>query len=236
MGKNGCGRKLKRLDLSGCKNITDVTLHRLSSALGCIHDDTTDKGVNNNETMGEEKCVVKITEIVSPSFDNEKVNEALRTACDWLEGNLMASRLYEMIENEKMPPSWTSRDSRFIEDTENLTSAYYHCVNWIKAHSPTTRTNVNSWGGGVADDLMQPVNSRTFSATSSQISSDQPARTRASYCEANAGCRGYLDRTYGSRSPVCDSEPSCDMDTSGARGLEYLCLSGCYKVTDSGLR
>jgi len=33
-GRKGCGRKLKHVELSGCVHITDVTLQRLSSALG----------------------------------------------------------------------------------------------------------------------------------------------------------------------------------------------------------
>ncbi|KAK3102932.1 hypothetical protein FSP39_015038 [Pinctada imbricata] len=231
LGKNGCGSKLKKVDLSGCKSVTDSTLIQLSTAMTHA---SNPESLNEN-SRGQKVCSKyskdKATKKSALAAQIDSVDQALKSACDWLEGNLMASRLYEMIENQRMQSPFAHRDPRLIENHQDLTSVYISALNWIKTYYP------NSINKNVCSTVSHS-NARTSANESLPCdAADCPSRTRPSHNRGNVGYCSDLERTSGSRS--C-SELTCDSDsltnTKGVRLLEFLSLSGCYKVTDSGIR
>ncbi|KAJ8301442.1 hypothetical protein KUTeg_020429 [Tegillarca granosa] len=67
-GKNGCGKKLKSINLSGCVNVTDVTLQRLCSAMDylpynaevtVVTEENDDEKIEKNEIESSEKMLGK---------------------------------------------------------------------------------------------------------------------------------------------------------------------------------
>ncbi|KAK2165310.1 hypothetical protein LSH36_52g07052 [Paralvinella palmiformis] len=93
LGKNGCGNKLKTINLSGCVNITDATMVRLAMALSsanslCSKNGNTHKpGCANNDMPCSEGLSiiegnVRDVEIVEPSsFDTECLCEKYYEIC-----------------------------------------------------------------------------------------------------------------------------------------------------------
>uniref|UniRef100_K1R0L1 F-box/LRR-repeat protein 5 n=1 Tax=Magallana gigas TaxID=29159 RepID=K1R0L1_MAGGI len=115
MGKNKCGRRLKHVNLSGCVNITDVTLQRISLALGSLTESKTtpqNKDSDNTASMPiseargccQQGMCRSQQERRIGGLDFDSVDQTLRNACDVVEREMMAYRLMEILEGEKRSP------------------------------------------------------------------------------------------------------------------------------------
>lgn len=252
LSKNQSGRKLQHINLSGCVNITDVTLQRISTALGAVPGQETtgraSEGVNTCDTGGRTCCCQReadgrLREQGVNRLDFDSVDVALRSACDFVEREVIAQHLIDILEGESLfspfmqslfVPSlvmkWTEKniDQRMnyltegertwnssVEENQELFPFYY--VN----SNRTTLSSENSpiWTCPSVERNNGDIPQRTNSSPE-RLCGSFPYWTTASL-EWEGGCYD-----------VCDVS---DSDTP-RRALRYLSLSGCSLVTDEGLR
>ncbi|XP_062578649.1 F-box/LRR-repeat protein 5-like, partial [Saccostrea cucullata] len=247
LGKNRNGRKLKHINLSGCVNITDVTIQKISSALGCIKDTRSEKVSDNSNTCTvrgrtcchEREAHGRQQEESGNGLDFDSVDVALRNACDFVESEAMARHLIDFLEGETMfssfmhqsflPPLLRDQQQRtlelnnFLKDSSGLGTkkeTYLARNDWNSSSYPTNIFSDNSsWRMNPSVERDLGSSPRRTNSSPERIRGNSPYRTSTSVGGNGGACY------------VCDNS---DSDTP-QRALQFLSLSGCSLVTDEGI-
>ncbi|GAB1289625.1 F-box/LRR-repeat protein 5 [Apodemus speciosus] len=237
----GCCQSLRHLDLSGCEKITDMALEKISRALGVL----------TSHQSGFLKSAGKTT---STPWTNKDIAMPSTTQYACLH-NLTDKGVGEEIDNEH---SWTEPVS-----SESLTSPY---VWMLDAEDLADIEDAVEWRHRSVDSLCVMETASTLGCPSSGCYSKDIVGLRTSvcwqqhcaspafaYCGHSFCCTGTTLRTVSTlpaTSAICrkalrttlprgkdliyfGSEKS---DQETGRVLLFLSLSGCYQITDHGLR
>ena len=255
MGRSGCGSKLKSVVLSGCGNITDLAIERLSKGLEsapCRPPDTPDDSQEAKETHPSvsDKCVCKKT---------------TKFVCRRKEGcstpNLCAQKNVTVLNDE--PYGRLCCKDRRTNTGNSKYRTFSPSICHDNAHNETYgqgADNPELWGvkyGVEEKTCSAPPHGESFSSESCHQVAPAVAVPDAS-CHASCshehaagglGCiedcapQVHLGRHFVSSLTTeeeddtwpCGTRPAAT-GTSGGRALRLLNLSGCYLITDEGLR
>lgn len=277
-GKKGCGNKLKTINLSGCVNITDVTLQRLCSAMDylpynaeatCVTEEYDDEKIEKNEIESSEKmlgkrhkserivvqdknfsCAEK-NQMIRNCDDEKDVNTQVQNNCVisttanngldlWISPEMNKDfRAYTPViqtvrgdgKSVMMPIETSGIQCSLYTERELLHKSLQEICDQIE--TKTTCENITE-----LPDL-QTVTREANVMFSSDLSNYQVTK----FCnfimpEWTCRCYNVCDNMSAKVTrDVCDTTneqtevlPVCQ------RQLEYLNLSGCFHVTDIGLR
>ncbi|XP_030720116.1 F-box/LRR-repeat protein 5 [Globicephala melas] len=238
----GCCQSLRHLDLSGCEKITDVALEKISRALGILT--SHQSGLLKTPT----------SKIASTTWKNKDITmqSTKQYACL---PDITNKGIGEEIDNEH---PWTKPIS-----SENFTSPY---VWMLDAEDLADIEDAVEWRHRNVESLCVMETASNFSCSSSGCYSKDIVGLRTSvcwqqhcaspafaYCGHSFCCTGTALRTM---SALPESSALCrkasrtrllrgtDLIYSGSektdqetgRVLLFLSLSGCYQITDHGLR
>ncbi|KAF6130045.1 F-box and leucine rich repeat protein 5 [Phyllostomus discolor] len=237
----GCCQSLRHLDLSGCEKITDVALEKISRALGILT--SHQSGLLKTST----------SKITSTSWENEDITMQSTKQYACLQ-DLTNKSVGEEIDNEH---SWTKPDS-----SENFTSPY---VWMLDAEDLADIEDAVEWRHRNVESLCVMETASNLSCSSGCYSKDivglrtsvcwqqRCASPAFAYCGHSFCCTGAALRTMAAlpeSSALCRKAPrtrvlrekdliysgSDKSDQETGRVLLFLSLSGCYQITDHGLR
>ncbi|CAC5415804.1 FBXL5 [Mytilus coruscus] len=228
LGRNGCGSNLKRVDLAGCKNITDVTLERLSQALLSKpenrHEDIDDTNheekneIELNEkgdkslTSKDSDCHLTCRQNIKEQIVNEDCNISFMND---IEDH--SPRTSEILANQK---------GRSVDITVAATPTLK--VGYITEESPRLTFNTGNISlFGQRTSLCCPKNC-CLESPSVKIFDQNSKSMNFKYLsdtdEWTTICAVKQGHEY---EMICDNL---------ACGLEYLNISGCSHITDKGIR
>ena len=238
----GCCQSLRHLDLSGCEKITDVALEKISRALGILT--SHQSGLLKTST----------SKITSTTWKNKDITMQSTKQYACLH-DITNKGIGEEIDNEH---PWTKPIS-----SENFTSPY---VWMLDAEDLADIEDAVEWRHRNVESLCVMETASNFSCSSSGCYSKDIVGLRTSvcwqqhcaspaftYCGHSFCCTGTALRTM---SALPESSALCrkasrtrllrgtDLIYSGSektdqetgRVLLFLSLSGCYQITDHGLR
>lgn len=254
LGKNKCGRKLRHVNLSGCVNISDVTLKSLSNALGSLLNTTQDSLRERDRPVSDGCCCRRQGTCGSlqgqkkSALDFDSIDQTLRDACDFVERELMACRLIHILEGgSRLSPLL---EFSFLPAVMRDPSRTLSLNHWSKqkpggSDQRKTSSSTDSWSLSVQGNqelfpLQCAVTSRSHYSGENQPRTF-PSVDRNSVHRTNASpermCGWDPHRTSSSLGrgvpqEVCDNG---ETDTP-QRALLFLSLSGCSQITDEGLR
>nr|BAE42662.1 unnamed protein product [Mus musculus] len=237
----GCCQSLRHLDLSGCEKITDMALEKISRALGVL-------------TSHQSGFLKSAGKAASTPWTSKDITMPSTTQYACLH-NLTDKGIGEEIDNEH---SWTEPVS-----SESLTSPY---VWMLDAEDLADIEDAVEWRHRNVESLCVMETASNFGCSSSGCYSKDIVGLRTSvcwqqhcaspafaYCGHSFCCTGTALRTMTTlpaTSAMCrkalrttlprgkdliyfGSEKS---DQETGRVLLFLSLSGCYQITDHGLR
>ncbi|KAK7822049.1 hypothetical protein U0070_006598 [Myodes glareolus] len=237
----GCCQSLRHLDLSGCEKITDMALEKISRALGVL-------------TSYQSDFLKSTGKAVSSPWTNKDITMQSPKQFACLH-NLNDKGIGEEIDNEH---TWTKPVS-----SESLTSPY---VWMLDAEDLADIEDAVEWRHRNVESLCVMETASNFGCSSSGCYSKDLVGLRTSvcwqqhcaspalaYCGHSFCCTGTALRTMSTlptTSAMCrkalrttlprgkdliyfGSEKS---DQETGRVLLFLSLSGCYQITDHGLR
>ncbi|XP_075050783.1 F-box/LRR-repeat protein 5 isoform X2 [Mixophyes fleayi] len=230
-------QNLRHVDLSGCDKITDVTLERLSLALGvlpsyrkrllkCCRNTKNAKtwgsrGITNSMRTNHVQCIGGQCGLFSEEF--------------WTNPN--------PCEGYTFSPIWIL-DSQNLADIEDAADWKYKNTDGLGVLAMSS--NMNGYSDGCCSRKPVP-GIRTSVAWQKQYQLDAYTYCGHSFCsagaklrtiqalpESSALCKGGKRTT---QSEVTDSlSGSAKSEPCPARVLQFLSLSGCHQITDRGLR
>ncbi|XP_072176393.1 F-box/LRR-repeat protein 5-like [Diadema setosum] len=189
LGKHGSGCKLRHLDLSGCTNISDLTLKRLASILQ-----------EKAPVQAETKRFVPCTHAKS------------RVAKDETQASY-----FEHVSDKNGRPLYRCSPKKTEKE----------CSGRFAFHNENDRKDIHRTAHCLGHKSSANDSSRIHPIP------DNSPRTRgcsgSSCTDSNKGssCHGNQDDVVNNR---------VTKDGCYERNLEFLSLSGCYRITDSGLR
>ncbi|XP_069058705.1 F-box/LRR-repeat protein 5 [Pleurodeles waltl] len=233
----GC-QSLRHLDLSGCEQITDVALEKMSSALGILPSHKKKSGRDKN---------------MKTAWENQ--DEPLQTPKRLLDitKNHIVKRTYK--ENQWMKPTNLGRfhsspfiwmlDAEELADIEDAAEWRSRSVDGVCVME-SSPSGLGCFGSRCCSKDI--VELRTSICWQQRCTSAAFTYCRHSFC-----CAGSTLRTIQSlpeSSALCKMETRTkqsevnDVNCSGselpdqktARVLQFLSLSGCHQITDHGLR
>lgn len=263
MEKNKCGRRLKHINLSGCVNITDVTLQRISLALGSL---TESKNTPQNKDL-DNTASLPITEARRccqqgmcrsqqerriSGLDFDSVDQTLRNACDVVEQEMkMACRLMEILEGERVfspflelsfLPSLMRDQPRTVDFKKWTKKTSGPCDQNKTSKSVDSRTLNSSTRGNQDLFPFHCVTSNRYNSSGSthlrtNLSSERSPRQRTvPSLERVSGGDPHRTSSFGGRGLVVHEVCDNSDNDTPQRALTFLSLSGCSLVTDEGLR
>ncbi|XP_060044298.1 F-box/LRR-repeat protein 5 [Erinaceus europaeus] len=239
----GCCQSLRHLDLSGCEKITDVALEKISRALGML---------TSHESGLVQTCTSKVA---ATMWKNEGVAEP-PTGYAHPQDLTSSSGVREEIDNghpwaKPFPAEEFTSPSVWMLDADDLADIE-DAVEWRRRHVESLCVL------GTAPDLGCPspacYYSKDLAGLRTSVCWQQHCASPAlAYCGHSFCCMGTALRTVAalpgpsalrgkaSRAGLprdedlvsSGSEPS---DQETGRVLLFLSLSGCYQITDHGLR
>ncbi|XP_019628195.1 PREDICTED: F-box/LRR-repeat protein 5-like [Branchiostoma belcheri] len=231
LGKRGAGRKLWHLDLSGCVNITNLTLIRLSNGLGPLP--SSGPGIPR-------------------SADNNKREDVSKyICCDFsnAEGNMCCTGTpySSAVPAADFPVpchSGCAHSNTQFEDIECCEgfSERTSCVS-----EPLAQYQRTCCGGAEQRLPPSPPNNDIASSWTCCMSREEsrPFQRDKNSRDNNSRRKNNKDNDYADNDNVGKRTNNCsptngdvDKDFDDAevtRGLIYLGLSGCYQITDEGL-
>ncbi|NP_001411540.1 F-box/LRR-repeat protein 5 isoform 12 [Mus musculus] len=205
----GCCQSLRHLDLSGCEKITDMALEKISRALGVL-------------TSHQSGFLKSAGKAASTPWTSKDITMPSTTQYACLH-NLTDKGIGEEIDNEH---SWTEPVS-----SESLTSPY---VWMLDAEDLADIEDAVEWRHRNVESLCVMETASNFGCSSSGCYRTA-LRTMTTLPATSAMCRKALRTTLprGKDLIYFGSEKS---DQETGRVLLFLSLSGCYQITDHGLR
>eukprot|EP00058_Branchiostoma_floridae_P017295 XP_002602783.1 hypothetical protein BRAFLDRAFT_115491 [Branchiostoma floridae] len=215
LGKRGAGRKLRHLDLSGCVNITDLTLVRLSNGLGRLTSDSPS---------------------VSRSPDNKKRKEASKyICCDFsnAEDNMCCIGTDYESSNPTLAPCHTgcSQSSTQFEDIE-CCQGFSERTCDSEYRAPYQRTCC-----GTEQRSSSPPNNDIASRTCCMTNNCSPNNgdVDKDFDEAEEVTRGLAYLGLSGCYQITDEGLGALASHGGLPQLTHLDLSGCLNITADGL-
>ncbi|XP_019408516.1 PREDICTED: F-box/LRR-repeat protein 5 [Crocodylus porosus] len=238
----GCCQSLRHLDLSGCEKITDVAMERISRALGILS--------AHNSKGAPKICRNRNVKTVWRNKDNAMQSNKKYTCLRDINNE-------NLIEGEGNEHNWSKPVS-----SEGFSSAYVWMLDSddladIEDAAEWRRRNVE----GLC--LMEPASNLSCSAScynkdifglrTTVCWQQHCASAALTYCGHSFCCAGTALRTIRALpepSALCKKTArtrqsegkdlaysGCEKsDEETARSLQFLSLSGCYQITDRGLR
>ncbi|XP_059531164.1 F-box/LRR-repeat protein 5 isoform X2 [Myotis daubentonii] len=236
----GCCQSLRHLDLSGCEKITDVALEKISRALGIL--------------TSHQNGLLSTSKITSTTWKNKDINMQSTKQYACLQ-DLTNKAIGEEIDNEN---PWTKPVS-----SENFTSPY---VWMLDAEDLADIEDAVEWRHRNVESLCVMETASNLSCSSSGCYSKDIVGLRTSvcwqqhcaspafaYCGHSFCCTGTALRTMSAlpeSSALCGKASRTSLlrekdliysgseksDQETGRVLLFLSLSGCYQITDHGLR
>ena len=254
LGKNKCGRKLRHVNLSGCVNISDVTLKSLSNALGSLLNRTQDSLRERDRPVSDGCCCRRQGTCGSlqgqkkSALDFDSIDQTLRDACDFVERELMACRLIHILEGgSSLSPLLEFSFLPAVMRDQSRTLSLNHGSKQKPGGSDRRKTSssTDSWSLSVqGNQELFPLQCAVTSR--SHYSGENQPRTCPSVD------RNSVHRTNASPERMCGWDPHrtssslgrgvpqevCDIGETDTpqRALLFLSLSGCSQITDEGLR
>lgn len=233
----GC-QSLRHLDLSGCEQITDVALEKMSSALGILpsHKKKSGKDKNMKTVWGNQDDSVQSPKSLLDITKNHTAKQNCKEN-QWMKptnlGRFHSSPFIWMLDAEELAD---------IEDAAEWRSRSVDGVCVMESSPP----GLGCFGSRCCSKDI--VELRTSICWQQRCTSAAFTYCRHSFC-----CAGSTLRTIQSlpeSSALCKMETRTkqsevnDVNCSGselpdhktARVLQFLSLSGCHKITDHGLR
>ncbi|XP_054996611.1 F-box/LRR-repeat protein 5 isoform X2 [Sorex araneus] len=239
----GCCQTLRHLDLSGCEKITDVALEKISRALGILTNhqsglletsaskDTSAPWKDKDIPVQSTKPYARVPDLTDKGFGGEIDNEHPWTTKPASAGNFTSPSVW-MLDAEDLADiedavEWRHRnvESLCVVETASSLSCSSSCC--YGRDLAGLRTSV-CW--------QQQCASPAFAYCGhSYCCAATALRTMASLPGPPALCRSAA-RTRPPREKDSVSPGSEQSGQETGRGLLFLSLSGCYQVTDHGLR
>ncbi|XP_072025720.1 LOW QUALITY PROTEIN: F-box/LRR-repeat protein 5-like [Amphiura filiformis] len=218
LGKDRAGSQLKHVDLSGCVSISDRALRQLSKALSEKLHDTTEP-------------------VAKRDFDKNGRLKTKQCNCGSCHGVVSSSCSVDEIGSMAPNNERTKGPRRYQHDDTNANSSSCSasktkccCSNsatqrlFTGGHSNTRRSSIT---------LDHQLNSnRTGVAHGDQTGLNDALRT-SRYSDHSSCFRILRRKLFVNRWGVMRVAPTIGLPW---RGVWYLSLSGCYKITDAGLR
>ncbi|PIO25628.1 hypothetical protein AB205_0052680 [Aquarana catesbeiana] len=220
-------RNLQHVDLSGCEKITDLALERLSIALGILP----------SYKKGMLKC--RQNSKNSKTWGSRDVSQRMRTSnvqciggqCVLLYGGDYTTSPVWILDSERLADIEDAADWKYKHNglcVLDLSSSR-NCFNsgcCFRKQIPGLRTSV-SW-------QQQYYSSGSSNCGHSFCSAGAKLRTIQALPESSALCK------VEKRTPQSEVRDSCsgsaETESTAARVLQFLSLSGCHQITDRGLR
>ena len=216
LGRNGVGSNLKWVHLGGCANVTDATLMRLALALSQADLPNPEQTACNNQ------CGVSVTE---QSCLCEEVRNMEKTLAQ--------------LKVENMQSSWTANSSGYPERHVKI-HLDKNAMDYSnqKARDKNRRSDCEINGMCCMNETTEPNNSchagcHTGGAVESAI--EECAGHQRKSRVTSGGCKTNQTQTCDKNS-VSLTDWKKQSQTHFVRTLSYLNLSGCYQITDVGLR
>ncbi|XP_034364240.1 F-box/LRR-repeat protein 5 isoform X1 [Arvicanthis niloticus] len=205
----GCCQSLRHLDLSGCEKITDMALEKISRALGVL-------------TSHQSGFLKSAGQATSTPWTSKDIPMPSTTQYACLH-NLTDRGVGEEVDNEH---TWTEPVS-----SESLTSPF---VWMLDAEDLADIEDAVEWRHRNVESLCVMETASNFGCSSSGCYRTA-LRTMSTLPATSAVCRKALRTTLprGKDLIYFGSEKS---DQETGRVLLFLSLSGCYQITDHGLR
>nr|KAF6431219.1 F-box and leucine rich repeat protein 5 [Rousettus aegyptiacus] len=238
----GCCQSLRHLDLSGCEKITDVALEKISRALGILTSHQSDllktsaskitltTWKNKDITMQSSKQYACLHDLTNKGIGEEIDNEHPWT---------------KPISSEDFtsPYVWML-DAEDLADIEDAVEWRHRNVDSLCVMETASNLNCSS-SGCYSKDI---VGLRTSICWQQHCASPAFAYCGHSFCctgtalrtmsalpESSAACRKARTRLLREKDLLLYSGSEKSEQETG-RALLFLSLSGCYQITDHGLR
>ena len=211
LGKNRAGSQLKHIDLSGCINITDFALKQLSKALTerrQIDTEPDERFLDKNGRPKRNNC--------GSNFN--VMDESNR--CD-------AQGAVSMIPNNER----TNLGHRFFRRDDTNTDLSRSSSSKTGCCCGNAREGCSSYSNTSSSSILHTVQTNVAQGDQRGFSDDALRTSRYS----NSPSSLHPSQEVAGQSLGTD-EGSPDHAVAMERSLEYLSLSGCYKITDQGLR
>ncbi|KAM6220690.1 F-box/LRR-repeat protein 5 isoform 7-T7 [Rhynchocyon petersi] len=206
----GCCQSLRHLDLSGCEKITDVALEKISRALGILSSHRSGLLKTSNSKISS-----------TPWKDKDIAMQSTKSYTHFQD--FTNKGLEEEIDNDH---PWTKSVS-----SENFSSPY---VWMLDAEDLADIEDAVEWRHKNVESLCVMETASNFSCSTSGCYRTA-FRTMSALPESSVLCR-KASRT---RLPVGKDllyPGSEKLEQETGRVLLFLSLSGCYQITDHGLR
>ena len=248
LGKNRAGSRLKYVDFSGCAGISDGTIRQLAKAVSePSHQDSTRSqgGVSSASPVDKNgrpkmRCgghqdanVARSCHAVSGTrLDSSTPNNDIRTNL----GHCCSANLDPCNHHHHHP---TSTTDRCHGDDDNATTTTTQRAVQHSCHSNCDRSSITG-----ADGHVQQQPNRTEVAHGDQMGlssttmEDDALRT-SRHGDSSATTSSWYQVTKeeeGATTTASSSSGQRINNVAVERSLEFLSLSGCYKITDRGLR
>ncbi|CAH2299844.1 F-box LRR-repeat 5 [Pelobates cultripes] len=229
-------QNLRHFDLSGCDKITDLTLERLSLALGVL----------SSHRKNMLKCCLNHKN-VKTSWGSKDIANSIQCSMSYMTGE---SGIYSVNlwpdpdKSESYAPSniWIL-DSDNLADIEDAADWKYKNTEGLCVWNMSS--NLNCYNGGCCS-------SKPVLGVRTSVSWQQHCRSAGiTFCGHSLCSPGGKLRTKqalpgssglcknGKKTPQSEITDFCSGSANSeqtARGLQYLSLSGCHQITDVGLR
>ncbi|XP_029356701.1 F-box/LRR-repeat protein 5 isoform X2 [Echeneis naucrates] len=236
---------LEHLDMSGCEKITDQTLNKLSVGLGDLISSTC-----FDKRLGRRAKLLKSAPVPITLMDERNLHPVglkrhaivfkqgisrWGTACAPTQVWVLDSSDLADIEDAAV---WSHRGGMSLPDAENFVETQFVGNSCCCSRSRMLGHRTGSTGSYLHQQYA--MTGEMLCGHSTCCTSDVALRT---FCEpqSKSGPTSKITaefRTKGTSSKVLQClEPENRTDQSGAkRSLRFLSLSGCYQITDLGLR
>ncbi|XP_037384960.1 F-box/LRR-repeat protein 5 isoform X2 [Talpa occidentalis] len=238
----GCCQSLRHLDLSGCEKITDVALEKISRALGILR--SHQSGLLKTSTSKITSTAWKNKDITMQSskpyaclhdLTNEGIGEEIDNEHPWTEsvssGNFTSPYVW-MLDAEDLADiedavEWRHRNVESLCVMETASNFGCSSSGCYSKDIVGLRTSVCWQQHCAAPDFA--LCGHSFCCTGTAL------RTMSALPESSALC-GKASRTRlpGGKDLIYSGSEKADQETG--RVLLFLSLSGCYQITDRGLR
>lgn len=227
LGKNGCGSLLKKIDLTGCHNITDVTLERLSKALNSVP-------VVRHYEIEEEKNEIESNEkgMKSKNMDDTCHSTCMQDLNTTMIDNVCnkTSNVQSMNDIEdhfqmnsfKKPISFANQFTNYAKIVADCSGEDNCDVDEI---SPKLTFN---------DGVILSANKNSTNCCSQTNGQESSVMKCSKHYTEIVFCKHLdADEQKTIKSSGIDCENICDKLNCR---LEFLNLSGCFLITDRGIR
>ncbi|KAM4809545.1 F-box/LRR-repeat protein 5 [Rhinophrynus dorsalis] len=223
-------QNLRHVDLSGCDKITDLTVEKISLALGvlpshkkkllrCFRNNKNVKTLWGSKDIANSMRCSNLAHIAGDSWTSPNRTEDYASSQIWI---LDSGKLADIED----AADWKYKTTDGLCVLEMASSLSCFSSGCCSRSMPGLRTNV-SW--------QQQCRSAAFPYCGHTLcSAGATLRTIQALPESSALCKTGLRTPQSEFKDTCSE--SAKSEQQAARVLQFLSLSGCHQITDRGLR